>query len=99
MTEKSNQIRKINPMSLREVSIMSLQIGFTVAISALLFVWGGKFLDTKLGTGHTYTVLGIFGGMLMALVAVWNIVKPLRDNAKQGFKKMGNDHTSSETKK
>lgn len=64
-------------LKLKEVAFMSLQVGFVVAITAVLFVLAGKWIDTKLGTHPIGVLLGIFLGFVVALFIVWQIVKPI----------------------
>ena len=91
MTTKQTTSVQSNASSLRRVAIMSTQIGFSVAISALVFVWGGRALDAHFGTNNKFTFAGILLGLFISLVAVWNIVKELKPNAKEGFSLLQNN--------
>ncbi len=91
MTKKQTTPVQNNPSSLRRMAIMSTQIGFSVAISALVFVWGGRALDEHFGTKNKFTFAGILLGLFVSLVAVWNIVRELRPNIKEGFSLLKNN--------
>ena len=77
---------KKGPMGLKEVAYMSTQIGFSVAITTVLFVGGGRYLDIYLNTSPLFTLLGIVLGLAGALWLVWQIVKPLQAKYKTNWK-------------
>ena len=91
MVQKQQAPTKNNSSSLRQMAIMSTQIGFSVAISALVFVWGGNALDQHFGTENKFTFAGILLGLFFGMVAVWNIVKGLKTKAQEGFVIMKNN--------
>lgn len=68
-------------LPLKVVVGMSLQLGFAVATTAILFVYGGHYLDQKYGT-HYFFWLGLVLGLGFSLYLVWKIVKPLQERAK-----------------
>jgi F0F1-type ATP synthase assembly protein I len=73
-------------MSLKEVAFMATQIGFSVAITSVIFVCGGKYLDTYTGKSPLFTLLGIILGLAASLYLVWQIVKPLQRKYKADYK-------------
>ena len=78
--------KKSNLMSMKEVAYMATQIGFSVSITTVLFVGGGKYLDDRLGKAPLFTLLGIAIGLIASLYLVWQIVKPLLKKHKTDFK-------------
>ena len=62
---------------------LSLQLGFSVATTAILFVYGGHWLDEKFETKYFFWI-GLGLGLLASLYLVWKIVKPLQARAKLG---------------
>jgi len=79
--DKSNKL-----MTSKEVAFMATQIGFSVAITTVIFVWGGKYLDNITGKSPLFTLLGIFLGLVASLYLVWQIVKPLQRKYKADYK-------------
>ena len=79
---KSNQ----NLMSLKEVAYMATQIGVSVAVTCVIFVAGGKYLDNYTHKSPLFTLLGILIGLVVSMYLVWQIVKPLQHKYKTDFK-------------
>ncbi|MCF7845957.1 MAG: AtpZ/AtpI family protein [Candidatus Peribacteraceae bacterium] len=75
-------------LPLKVIVGMSLQLGFSVATTAILCVYGGWWLDQKYGT-HYFFWIGLVVGLLASLYLVWKIVKPLQAIAR-GEKKSNN---------
>lgn len=50
-------------------------LGIQLAVSILLFVWAGQWLDKRLGTGGLFAILGAllaFGGTM------WQVLRSLK---------------------
>ena len=73
-------------MSLKEVAYMATQIGASVAVTCVIFVVGGKYLDNQTGKSPLFTLLGIAVGLVASMYLVWQIVKPLLRKHKTNFK-------------
>ena len=59
---------------------MALQVGFSTALSATLFILGGLWLDRRFGTIPLFTLIGSALGLIVALYLVWQIVRPLQNS-------------------
>ena len=55
-------------------------MGWFVAISILLGVWGGLWLDAKLGTAPIMVIVGLFLGLAVAFYGVYRMLLPLIRN-------------------
>lgn len=53
------------------------QIGYVIAIPAVVFVFSGVWLDKWLGTSPIFTLLGIPTALIISAVTVWRIIKDL----------------------
>lgn len=62
----------------KEVALMSLQIGFSVAFSTVFFILGGRYLDHRFDTSPVFIILGGILGLAASLGLVWKIVQPLQ---------------------
>ncbi|MDD3066630.1 MAG: AtpZ/AtpI family protein [Candidatus Gracilibacteria bacterium] len=62
---------------------LSLQLGFAVATTAILFVYGGHWLDEKYETKYFFWI-GLILGLVASFYLVWKIVKPLQARANMG---------------
>ena len=60
-----------------------LGIGFYIAISIVLGVWGGHWLDEKLDTGPLWLIIGLILGLAVAVLGVYNMLKPFIKNNKK----------------
>jgi hypothetical protein len=60
------------------VVALSLQIGISTALSAIVFILGGLWIDRQIGTIPLFSFIGGILGMIMSLFLVWRIVKPLQ---------------------
>ena len=67
--EPHSQMRKNS-----EVAVMALQIGFSVSITTVVFVAGGKWLDQYFGYEPRLTIIGMILGLAGSLGLVWRIV-------------------------
>jgi len=72
----------------KEIALMALQIGFTVAFTTILFVLGGRWLDGKFQTAPIFILSGIVLALIVSFYLVWQIVKPLQEKAKKGFEEI-----------
>ncbi len=68
-----------DPLANKAVIGLALQLGFAVSVTAVLFVFGGHWLDKKLDTAPIFLWLGAGLGLLASLLLVWQIVRPLRE--------------------
>ncbi|MBU1089556.1 AtpZ/AtpI family protein [Patescibacteria group bacterium] len=64
-------------LPLKVIVGMSLQLGFSVATTTILCVFGGHWLDEKLGTNYLFWI-GLALGLIISLYLVWKIVQPLQ---------------------
>lgn len=78
-TPKKSAAELTNPLQFLGIA---LQIGFTVATTTLLAIYGGWWLDEKYGTNPWGMLLGGFGGFALAMYATWQILSPLRRQLK-----------------
>ncbi len=74
-----NDASKMIP--LKVIVGMSLQLGFAVATTTILFVFGGHWLDEKFATNYFFWI-GIVLGFVASLYLVWKIVEPLQKIAR-----------------
>jgi F0F1-type ATP synthase assembly protein I len=65
-------------LSAKDVAIMATQIGFSVSLSTVFFILGGRFLDKYLETSPLFMIIGAILGLFFSLYLVWQIVKPLQ---------------------
>ncbi|MFC1921191.1 AtpZ/AtpI family protein [Chloroflexota bacterium] len=59
-------------------------IGFFIAGSIIGGLLGGMWLDEKFGTRPVFLVIGLVLGIAFAFFGVYNILKPIMDNMKNG---------------
>ncbi len=72
---------KSEMLPLKVVVGMSLQLGFSVATTTILCVFGGHWLDEKYGTKFFFWI-GLTLGLIFSLLLVWQIVQPLQKIAR-----------------
>jgi len=53
------------------------QIGYIIAIPAVVFVMGGTWLDSYFGTKPLFTLIGIPVALIASGLAVWRLIKQL----------------------
>lgn len=68
---------KSEMLPLKVIVGMSLQLGFSVATTTILCVYGGHWLDQKYATNYFFWI-GLVIGLIASLYLVWKIVKPLQ---------------------
>jgi ATP synthase protein I len=68
-----------------EAALRFIGVGWFIAISILLGVWGGLWLDAKLGTAPIMVIVGLILGLLVAFYGVYRMLIPLmRDRRNKG---------------
>jgi len=60
-----------------------LGMGFYIAIAIVLGIWGGHWLDVKFNTGPLLLIIGLFFGIAVAVLGVYNMIKPFMEEAKK----------------
>jgi len=60
-----------------------LGMGFYIAIAIVLGIWGGHWLDVKFNTGPLLLIIGLFFGIAVAALGVYNMIKPFMEEAKK----------------
>jgi len=60
-----------------EAALRFIGVGWFIAISILLGVGGGLWLDTKFGTRPILVIVGLIFGLLVALYGVYRMLLPL----------------------
>ena len=63
------------------LSLMGM--GFYIAIAIVLGIWGGHWLDVKFNTGPLLLIIGLFFGIAVAALGVYNMIKPFMEEAKK----------------
>jgi ATP synthase protein I len=72
-------------MGRREAALRFIGVGWFVALSILLGVWGGHWLDEKLGTTPILVIVGLILGLLVAFYGVYRMLLPfVRDKRDKG---------------
>ena len=65
-------------------ALLSLSgMGFFVAVSIILGILGGKWLDSKLNTSPLCLIIGLVVGLFVAVFGAYNMLKPFLDNDKK----------------
>ena len=60
-----------------------LGMGFYIAIAIVLGIWGGHWLDGNFNTGPLWLIIGLFLGIAVAVLGVFNMLKPFIENARE----------------
>lgn len=60
-----------------------LGMGFYIAIAIVLGIWGGNWLDGKFNTGPLLLIIGLILGIAVAVLGVYNMLKPYIADAKK----------------
>lgn len=71
-------MEKDHSLSSKDVALVSLQIGFSIAFSTLFFILVGRYLDQYFGTAPVCIIIGSFLGLIASFYLVWQIVRPLQ---------------------
>jgi ATP synthase protein I len=68
-----------------EAALRFIGVGWFVGVSILLGVWGGLWLDAKLGTAPIMVIVGLILGLVVAFYGVYRMLIPLmRDRRNKG---------------
>lgn len=67
-------------LPLKSVLGLALQLGFAVSTAAVVFAYGGHWLDQRFGTSPVLFLIGIALGFAASMALVWRIVAPLQAN-------------------
>lgn len=62
-------------------------IGIEMAVSVIVGVMGGKWLDEKFGTGSVFELLGLFAGLAAAFRSLYRVARKVKQqlgNAEPG---------------
>jgi F0F1-type ATP synthase assembly protein I len=68
-----------------------LGMGFYIAIAIVLGIWGGHWLDGKFNTGPLWLIIGLILGIAVAVLGVYNMLKPFMEKAKKTDNNSQND--------
>jgi F0F1-type ATP synthase assembly protein I len=60
-----------------------LGIGIYVPLSIVLGVLGGRWVDNKLKTHNTWTIVGLVLGLIVGIFGTYSMLKPFIDSAKK----------------
>ena len=63
-----------------EAAFRFIGVGWFIAISILLGVLGGLWLDAKLGTAPIMVIVGLILGLVVAFYGVYRMLLPLMRN-------------------
>ena len=69
----------------------ALDLGYTIAIPAVLFGLGGGYLDKMQGTSPLFLLLGIFFAFVISFTIVWRKVKEIMDRMPKPLPKKKKD--------
>jgi F0F1-type ATP synthase assembly protein I len=58
-------------------------VGLDLALSILVGLFGGRFLDRKLGTGHWLTIIGLGFGIAAGVRSVWRALQSANREAEE----------------
>ncbi len=58
-------------------------IGFYIAGALILGTLGGHWLDQKLNTEPLWLIIGVILGLAVAVIGVYNMLKPFIENNKK----------------
>ena len=57
---------------------MAVEVGFSTAITTLVFILLGRYVDRLLETHPIFTLVGIALGLIASLYIVWKIVRSVQ---------------------
>ena len=63
-----------------EAALRFIGVGWFIAISILLGVFGGLWLDSKFGTRPILVIVGLIFGLIVAFYGVYQMLLPLMRN-------------------
>lgn len=58
-------------------------MGFYIAIAIVGGIWGGHWLDEKFNTNPLLLIIGLFLGIAVAGLGVYNMIKPFIEEDKK----------------
>ncbi len=76
-----------NPLTNKAIIGLALQLGFAVSVTAVLFIYGGYWLDKHFDTTPIFLWIGASLGLIASFLLVWQIVKPICDKINTNSKK------------
>lgn len=59
-------------------------IGIDLAITVLLGVWLGSWLDERMNTDPLFLIIGIFLGLAVGIIVIIRLIKPFTEDNKNG---------------
>ena len=62
------------------LALRLLGVGWYLALSVVLGIGAGLWLDTRLNTQHLFTLLGLMLGLVVALYGTYRMVRQLLNN-------------------
>lgn len=60
---------------------LASQIGYIIAIPAVLFAFGGAYLDKNLGTSPLFVILGLSFAFLVSAFGVAKVIREITEGA------------------
>jgi F0F1-type ATP synthase assembly protein I len=63
-----------------QAALRLIGLGWYVGLCIFLGVWGGLWLDDKLGTRPLLVILGLLVGLVVAFYGVYRMILPSLDN-------------------
>ena len=60
-----------------EAALRFIGVGWFIGICIVLGIWGGLWLDNKLGTTPVFIIVGLLLGLTIAFYGVYRMIKPL----------------------
>ncbi len=61
---------------MRSAAFLVFEIGYTIAIPAVIFVFGGHWLDVRFDTQPIFTLSGLLISLPVSSYAVWRKLRP-----------------------
>jgi len=75
------------PPILRELLIylsLVVQLGLTITVAVVLGFFGGQWADSRLGSGMTFTVIGVLLGVGAGFWAAYSLLNSAGKSMKRG---------------
>lgn len=79
MTEDAKKSTDANTPSPWTLVGLAGQIGYIIAIPAVLFGFGGAYLDKRLCTSPAFVLLGLSLALTSSMFGVWRIIRQVMD--------------------
>jgi len=77
MTDNSTPKAKPKDLSPMETFALVGELGFLIAVPAVVFGLGGAWLDREFGTTPTFILGGLALALVSSMLAVWHRIKPI----------------------